>query len=305
VHLSLRGYTTALLGDIAQETVGGRIADDLTAVAHLVSRTNDLSLVLTDFAVPRQARRAVLEDLLASRVHPTALRLVLEAVDTERADELPTSLHELYELALHLQELGVAQVMVEEPISTRGGWRAFASGYATAVFQDVEVAELEQVEDELFQFARVVESNEALRSALSDVSRSAEDRGRLLSDLLDGKVMAATSRVALLPLEGRVRDYPSALNWLADEAARARGWRVATVHTARAIDAQTREELTGEVRRITGHPVELHLLEEPDLLGGAVVELGDLLVDASASHRLDTLAEYLLGHEEAMTGAQN
>jgi F0F1-type ATP synthase delta subunit len=305
VHLSLRGYTTAVLEPVAPETEGRRIADDLTAVAHVVSRTSDLSLALTDFTVPRAACRAVLEDLLRSRIDPKALRLVLKAIDTERADELPTSLHELYELALHLEEIGAAEVMVEEPITTRGGWRAFASGYASAIFEDVEIPELEEVEDELFRFARIVEANQALRSALSDASRSVLDRGALVSDLLEGKVNAGTLRVALLPLQGRVRDYPSALDWLSEQAARARGWRVATVHTARAIDEQTRQELAGEVQRITGHPVELHILQEPDLLGGAVVEVGDLLVDASASHRLDTLAEHLLGHEEAVTGARN
>jgi ATP synthase F1 delta subunit len=298
MQLALRGYVTAVIGDHAQEEIGRRIADDLTAVAHLVSRTNDLAVVLTDFTVPRSARRAVLDDLLRSRIDPTALRLVTKAIEIERADELPTSLHELYELALHLHDLGEREVMVEEPISTRGGWRSYASGYASAVFEEIgEVSELEEVEDETFRFARVVESSPSLRSALSDTSRSADERARLLVTVLQGKVRDATLRIVQIPLQGRVRDYVLALDWLAEQAASARGWRIATVHTARPIEESERASLAQEMERITGSPVEIHVLEEPDLLGGAVVQVGDLLVDASARHRLETLEEHLLGRE--------
>ena len=70
MHQSLRGYTTALLADVARDAVGEQIADDINAVAHLVSRTNDLAVALTDFAVSTAARRAVLEDLLTDAGPP-------------------------------------------------------------------------------------------------------------------------------------------------------------------------------------------------------------------------------------------
>jgi len=305
VNLSLRGYTTAVVGKSAREPLGQQIADDLTAVAHLVSRTNSLAVVLTDFTVPVPARRAVLDDLLSGRVHPVALRLALRAVETERADDLLTALHELYELALHMHNLGARELLAEEPISTRGEWRDFASGYSSAVFEDAELSELEEIEDEVFRFARIVESHPSLRSALSDPNRSLEDRRRLVSEMLESKVRPASLQIIQIPLQGRVRDVVGALDWLADGAARARGWRVARVHTARGVDQDERDSLSEAMRRITGHPVELHVLEDPDLLGGAVIEVGDLLVDASARHRLEILEEHLLGREVATTGAKH
>jgi len=294
------------MGDIARDPVGREIADDLTAVAHLVSRTNALAVVLTDFTVPPAVRRAVLGDLLASRVHPSAFRLALWAVETERPDQLPTSLHELYELALHMHDLGSEELLAEEPISTRGAWRGFASGFAAAVFEDTSsVSELEEVEDEIFRFARVIEANPSLRSALADSNRRIADRRKLISSLLEGKVHPATFRIVQTPLEGRVRDVVGALDWLADQTAVARGWRVARVFTARPVDEHERQELAGATERITGHPVELHVLEDPDLLGGAVIYVGDIFVDASTRHRLEILEENLLGLEGATTGAQH
>jgi F-type H+-transporting ATPase subunit delta len=304
MHYSLRGYATAVVGELTGDQVGRQVAEDLTSVAHLVSRTNELALVMTDFTVPVQARRAVLDDLLRSRVHPAALRLVLRSVETERPEELATSLHELYELALHLQTLGPAELAAEEPIATRSAWREFASGYAWAVFEEVaETSELEVIEDEVFHFARIVESHPSLSGALSDPTRSADDRGRLVEGLLRGKVVPATLRVVQIPLQGHVRDVVGALDWLAEQAAAARGWRVARVRTARPVDDAEQANLAEAMQRITGHPVELHISEEPDLLGGAVIQVGDLLVDASASHRLEVLEEHLLGREGAMTGA--
>jgi F-type H+-transporting ATPase subunit delta len=303
VHLSLRGYATALLEEVVREPVGRRITDDLTAVAHLVSRTSDLAVVLTDFTVPTPARKAVLEDLLSSRIDPSALRLALVAVETERADELPTSLHELYELVLHMHELGTEQQRAEEPIWTGTGWKNFASGYTSAVLEDVGTPELEEVEDEIFRFARIVESHPALRSALSDPTRAPTDRTALVERLIGQKVRPPTLRIVTLPLKGRVRDIVGSLDWLAEQVAQARGWRVARVSTARPLDAEERDALTRELQQITGRPVELQILEDPALLGGAVVQVGDLLVDASTRHRLETLGDRLLGRDREATGA--
>ncbi len=52
------------------------------------------------------------------------------------------------------------------------------------------------------------------------------------------------------------------------------------------------------------HPVELQVMAAPDILGGAVIHIGDLLVDASAQRRLDQVEEHLLSLEGATRGAQ-
>jgi F-type H+-transporting ATPase subunit delta len=302
----MRGYVDALVAEVVRDEEGAVIAADLNAVAHLVSRTNELAVVLTDFGVPVGARRAVLSDLLTSRVHPTALRLVLRAIDKERADELPTVLHELFEYVHHLHDLGPEEVRAEEPVAGRGAWRAFASGYADAVLEDVAAtAELEEIEDELFRFARIVESTPSLSRALSDPARPVEERQHLVSELLDRRARPATVRLARLAVQGHIRDAATALDWLVVWVAQARGWRVARVHTALPIDPDEQRQMAEVLQRLTNQPVELQIIEEADLLGGAVVELGDLLVDGSARHRLEQLREHLFRPARATQGAQS
>jgi len=295
VRESLRGYTTAVIGDIARQGIGGRIADELNAVAHLVSRTNVLAVTMTDFGVPVPARRALLEDLLRERVSASTLRLVLRAVEAERADEFPTVLHELYELGRHMHDLGAEELQAEEPLRGRTQWRHYAAGYATAVFEDVaDTAGIEEIEDELFRFARIVEASPALLRALSDSSVPTPQREALIVALLEGKATAATVRLARVVVQGHVRDLVRALDYLVEEAAKARGWRVARVRAAMAVDADEQHEMVGALRELTHGPVELQITLDPGLLGGAVVQIGDLLVDATAEHRLEQLEEHLL-----------
>ena len=59
-----------------------------------------------------------------------------------------------------------------------------------------------------------------------------------------------------------------------------RGWRVARVWTAQAIDDPSAARLTETLRTLVGRPVELQVDTQADLLGGVLVEVGDLRVDA-------------------------
>jgi F-type H+-transporting ATPase subunit delta len=294
----------ANLADTAGTARGQAIADDLNAIAHFVSRTNDVAVAMTDFGVPAPARRALLQDLLASRVDAVALRIVLRAVDTERVDEFPTVLHELYELARHVHDIPDESLRALEPVLSRGAWRDYMTGYAEAVLTEASSGELEEIEDELFRFARVVESNPTLRSTLSD-SSVLEGRERIVDDLLADKVHRSTLRLVRLTLQGRARDLAASLDWLVEQAARARGWRVARVHAALPIEADEQRALCEALERLTGQPVELQILLDPETMGGAVIEVGDLLVDASVRRRLEQIEEHLLGHEGATQGAQH
>ena len=61
---------------------------------------------------------------------------------------------------------GGAAMTEDEIVLGRLGSRNRVSGYAAAVFETVTVAELEEIEDQLFRFARTVESNRQLAAAL-------------------------------------------------------------------------------------------------------------------------------------------
>jgi len=228
---------------------------DLRGVSEVMSRTPVLVQAMTDEMVPVNARRAVANELLVSRIGPQALRMVERAIAMERADALLPALSELAEVALLFEDLGPEQFEADEPLRGRVGSRHIASGYATSgPGGRRERGGARDIEEQLFAFARTVDSNHVLRSALADSSRPVGDRRKLISDLLNGRASPVTIRLAGASLHSRTRDPSGALEWMAERVAEARGWRVARVSTARGLDESERSALGGALEALTGSP---------------------------------------------------
>ena len=69
-------------------------------------------------------------------------------------------------------------------------------------------------------------------------------RQEVIADLLGDKVLPATLRLAAYAVRGgRARDIVATLDALVEDAARARGWRVARVQAADEVGDAQRQEL--------------------------------------------------------------
>ncbi len=296
---ALQGYLAAVTERLAADGTLEQAASELSAVAGLVDGSNELTLALDDGSVPVPARRAVLDDLLEGKVLPEVRRLVNRTVTVVPASELTAALHWLaHQSAANVARTADGWVDEDAPVLGRLASRNRVAGYAAAVFEMVETGEIEEIEDQLFRFARTVESNPALRVALGDRDLPVSIRQSVVGDLLGDKVNPATTRLAAYAVKGgRARDIVGTLDALVAAAARARGWRVARVVSADEVADAQRRGLSEALARLTGSPVELQVTVDPSLLGGVVVQVGDLLVDGSARHRLDELEEHLLGFE--------
>jgi F-type H+-transporting ATPase subunit delta len=108
--------------------------------------------------------------------------------------------------------------------------------------------------------------------------------------LLGGKVNNVTLRLAKYVIAGgRPRDVVGTLDYLVDYVARARDWRVARVFSARELTEENQSQLVSSLATLTGKSVELQIAQQPDLLGGVLVEVGDLRLDATTKGRLGAL----------------
>jgi F-type H+-transporting ATPase subunit delta len=142
----------------------------------------------------------------------------------------------------------------------------------------------------------------ALRHALGDRDLPVDARHGIVADLLGGKVRPATLSLVRYAIEGgRARDIVGTLDFLVEQTAAARGWRVARVRAGQPVDEAERRELSQALTRLAGSPVELQITVDPHLLSGVLVRVGDLQVDSTARGRLDALREHLLsgGWDEA------
>ena len=299
---ALQGYLAAMEESLGAE---GALADagaELHAVADLVEGNNALLLAVNDGSVAVASRRAVLDALLTGKARPEVVRLVHQAVSVVPAGEVVASFRwmgtRLEQVAA--RPAATAAEPFDEDILGRLGSRNRVSGYAAAVFESLTTADLEEIEDQLFRFARTVEADRKLRHALGDRDLPVVVRQDVIGRLLDGKALPATVRLAKYATRGgRARDIVATLDALVEDAARARGWRVARVQAASPVGDDQQHALGDALAVLTGHPVDLQVTVEPLLLGGVVVQVGDLLVDSSTRHRLDELKEHVLASEEA------
>jgi len=308
VNPAIEGYSAAVFEEAGAVAA---LAAELRAVEELVATSSDLRFALTDTATPPAARRAVISDLLEGRVSAPARRLAAFVVGSVPGPHITAALAWVATQARHLSE---GQPFEPEPLSFLAA-RERVEGFAAAIFEGVSTADLEEIEDQLFRFARTVQSAPALRGAFTDRDRPVGARQGIAHDLLEAKVQAETLQLVDYTIAGgRARDFVGTLDWLVEATARVRGWRVARVRSAREVDADQRAELAESLSRLVGHPVELQVILDPTLLVGAVVRVGDLQVDATARARLNALREHLapvgwepgpLGHSDRRSeGAQ-
>jgi F-type H+-transporting ATPase subunit delta len=287
VNPTLQGYTAAV-AEKAGPAALGALAADLEAIEQLVLGNSQLRAALTDTAVPGPARRAVVLELLDGKVSSEARRLAAFATGVVDAPEVPPALGWVSTRVRHL-----AEGQDEEPGLSLMQSRQRVGGYATAVHEDMSHAELESLEDELFRFARIVGATPALRGALSDRDLAVTARQGVVTELLEGKMPAASLALARYAVTGgRARDIVGTLDFLVESTAQARGWRIARVRAAAAIDDAQRTELTESLGTLAGAPVELQVEVDESLLSGALIRIGDLQVDATARGRIDALREH-------------
>ncbi len=168
-------------------------------------------------------------------------------------------------------------------------------GYARGLFEIARAeGNLDEVEDELFRFARQVESSDALRSALTDEFVPAARRQSLVEDLLGTKATATTTQlVSMVVGSGRGRDLPAIIDSLVARASSAKNLEVAEVRSAVALTDDQQDRLKAALANATGKQVNLKVIVDPSILGGIVATVGDTVIDGSVRTRVDQLKSRL------------
>ncbi|HSM65329.1 MAG TPA: ATP synthase F1 subunit delta [Ilumatobacteraceae bacterium] len=168
-------------------------------------------------------------------------------------------------------------------------------GYARALFEVARAdGTLDEVEDELFRFARSYESSDALRNAITDEHVPVEKRQAIVEDLLDGKATPTTVQlVSMVVGSGRGRDLPAIVDSLVQRASSAKQLDVAEVRTAVALTDDQQARLKAALENATGKQLNLKSVVDPSVVGGIVATVGDTVIDDSVRTRIDQLKSRL------------
>lgn len=162
----------------------------------------------------------------------------------------------------------------------------------------LEIAKAEghvgEVEDELFRFARSLASSDELRLALTDPQLPAARKVSVIDDLLGKKALVTTEALVLLVVTaGRAADLEAIVDRFVELAVAERDKEVAEVRTAVPLSADDVAKLERALGEATKKNVEVKVIIDPEVLGGIVTRMGDLVIDGTVRHRLDQLREQL------------
>jgi F-type H+-transporting ATPase subunit delta len=240
------------------------LGTDLGAVAALLGKETVIRRHLADSSAPVAARRAMVEALLRNQVSPITLEILSDAVALRwsRPLDLVDGIEELARQAL----LALAE---------REG-------------------SVEDVEDELFRFGRILAAQPRLATLLGDESTAASRRVELLDTVLAGR----TTPVSRLLLEQAVRaprrrHLDEIVEELVNRAAGRRERSVAHVSAGGPLSAQQEQRLLDVLGRVYRRPISLKVELDPELLGGLVIRVGDEVIDGSVAGRLEKARQWL------------
>jgi F-type H+-transporting ATPase subunit delta len=233
------------------------LGDELFAVLHLLDREHGLRRALSDPAQPGDLKAAAVHDLLQSSLSPATLGLTEDLVRLRWGSST--------DLTEAVETLAV-----------------------TAQVANAEAAgRLDDLEDELFRFGRILATEPDLRRALRDRAAPPEGKARLLSDLLDGKVTGATLRlVTENATHLRARSLERGLELYGRIAAERRARLIAVVRTSVELTENQRTRLAAALSAQYDRDIHLNIEVDPTVLGGLSVQIGDEEIDGTIQRRL-------------------
>jgi len=271
----VRGASRASLADLEEQltaagitgaTAATRLGDELFAVVGLLDTEHGLRRALSDPGKPAAEKGAVVASLLHGRVTGRTEALVVAAAESRWATS--------GDMVDAIEQLAIE---------------------ATVLAADAENG-LDELEDGLFRFDRVVAGQPDLRAALASTSLPAERKQGLLDTLLTGKVTAVTLRlISQMVMHPRGRALTDALGMCASIAARHREQLIAVVRSAVELSETQRSRLADALAASYGRRVHLNVVIDPSVVGGISVQIGDELIDGTVASRLAAVRRGLAG----------
>ena len=263
---ALDTVTTRLLTQAAtlDDSGLGALGADLAGVAGLLRREVQLRRTLSETTTSADIRAGLLARILSGRIGQQATALVDYTVR---------------------QHWVTGRDLVD----------GFERLSRTALFLRAERAgELDEVEEQLFRFGRIVDANPELSSLLDDPAQPGDARAALVRRLLNGRANSLTVELLVgLAKDPAGRSFSFGIRELVEQAAQRKDKIVAVVTSAFELNVEERNRLVAALGRIYGRPVAVHQEVQPSLVGGLRIRVGDEVIDGSVAGRLDQLRSSL------------
>jgi F-type H+-transporting ATPase subunit delta len=166
--------------------------------------------------------------------------------------------------------------------------------YAQALFDAARAADaVERVGRELGDFVAALAASAPLRDALVNPRVEMAAKRRVVAELTDDVQPLLRNALQLVLQKGRASLLPEIGEEYAALAAREAGVVGIEVTSAVELSAEQLEKLASAAEQRLGTRVELARRVDPEIIGGLVLRVGDVIVDASLRARIRQLQRRL------------
>ena len=176
--------------------------------------------------------------------------------------------------------------------------RTVATRYAGALYEEAEQQDIvEEIDEDVALIRESLDGSRELVNFFNSPVIGREKKERIVRELFAERVEPLTLHFLLLLVKKKretlVLNMIRAYRRLRDEQLEI---TEALVRVPSALDEQERKHLKGRLETMTGRQVRLQVREDPDLVGGLVVRIGDTVYDGSVQHQLESLRERMEQH---------
>lgn len=173
---------------------------------------------------------------------------------------------------------------------------AVAKRYAQALFElGTEASNVAGLTEDVKKVAAAYETSAELRSVVDNPLVSEPQRLGVMKELADRLGLSPTAKnaIGLITARRRIAALPLIAKELARMSDERSGIVRATVTSAAPLSETYFQKLQREIERLTGKKVLFERKQDPSLIAGVVVRIGDRVIDGSAKARLEQVRQQL------------
>jgi len=161
----------------------------------------------------------------------------------------------------------------------------------------IERGEALAVQEELGQWASMIDSHALLKEALSNPTVAYDSKRKVLQELIQRTRVRETTAnfLQVLLRNQRLSELNEVYKWFGLILDNRSGVVAADVSTARPVSAESVEALRQKLASITGRKVRLNFTTDADLIGGMVARIGSTVYDGSIKNQLREMELKLAG----------
>lgn len=170
-----------------------------------------------------------------------------------------------------------------------------ARPYALAAFGLAKESDELAKWSEMLQFAALVASDPAMQNYIGNTQISRDELGKLFLSVCEGQLNELGSNFIKVLVDNRRLDVLPHIAMLYEQhRAEAERTVEAEVISAFPLSEAQQSMLVEKLKRRLGRSVTLVAKVDSNLIGGAIVRAGDLVIDGSVNSQIDKLAQTLM-----------